>query len=192
MEEGEARLQFDAGGLTGVLLDDASSGPPTVDDLFDALAARHTIATSGPRPALRVAAIGADGLRYLPGEVLPADALPAALDLDPGADPEGYTLVSVSQVGPGGALLARLPPGATLPSWDPDPGDWTYLRLEYQAADGTEERVWVSPWFAARRCGCATGLSVRGGGGGTIALLLVVAFRRRSPGPLSERKRRMV
>lgn len=186
--EGGARVQFDAGGLSGVFLEDGGSGAPAVGDLFDALEARRTLASSGPRPALLATARGEDGKNYLPGEVIPLDARPLRLRLDPGEAPEGYTLVSVEQIGPGGERLGQ-GEGSWSNSWDPRPGDWTYLRLRYLDAEGVEERVWLSPWFAARRCGCA---SAGQSGGALLAALGVLARRRRRSIGSSERKRLML
>ena len=182
LEDGEVRRQFARGAITGVFLEgDEGEGPPSLNALFDALNARHTVASTGPRPEMTVSALGADGQSYLPGEVLPPSAFPAELHLELGELDPTSTLISVSAIGPGGEILAESAENPWSMSWDGRPGDQVYLRLRFsRAEDGDEDRLWISPWFAERRCGCATG----GGAGWWSALLAVslVARARRRPG----------
>jgi hypothetical protein len=180
LEDGAPRHQYSAGALTGVFLEDGQD--LSIDALFDALEARRTLATSGPRPQLRAWAESTDGRVWLPGEVLPREAMPVQLHLEPGDPGPDYTLQSVERLGPGGAVEDQ-DDGADLQmTWDGAPGDYTYLRLRYDsplAADG-EDRVWLSPWFVERRCGCA---STPRGGAGWAAFLAVITLTWRRRGP---------
>ncbi len=139
--------QFGAGGLTGALV----SGALDMDGLFDALEARTTMATSGPRPALRVIASGASGALYGPGAVMPASDAPFLLFfvLDDRVDEHtGALFQRVDQMVTGGLLEESYTEQQLELVWNPEPGDWTYLRLRYTNTDGSEGRVWLSPFFA--------------------------------------------
>lgn len=171
-DDGEVRWQFAAGGITGVWLDEAED--LNTDTLFDALEARATLASSGPRPALVAWAEGADGQDYLPGALLPRSALPARLKLEVYLEDDGDSLDAIELVGAEGELLFT---GDELDlAWDAGFGDHVYARLRFLDADDQEERVWLSPWFATRRCGCASS----GGGGGGVILALILWIRRYS------------
>lgn len=154
IEDGAIRRHFAPGAITGVFLE----GDLDLDSLFDALEDRRTLASTGPRPELRAWAEGADGLTYLPGEALPRAALPARLFLE-AAEAEGYALSAIERLGPGGLIEDRSDGPDYEGAWDASPGDWTYLRLRYasDSAEDGEERVWLSPWFVERRCGCGSG-----------------------------------
>lgn len=178
LDGGAPRHQFSAGALTGVFLEDGQD--LSIDALFDALEARRALATSGPRPQLSAWAESADGRVWLPGEELPRDAMPVELHLEPGDPGPDYTLQTVERLGPGGALEDEADGDELVMTWDGAPGEYTYLRLRYTAplaADG-EERVWISPWFVERRCGCAT---ARGGAGYASLLAVIALLRRRRP-----------
>lgn len=181
LDDGQARIQFARGALTGAFLQgDSGAGAPEVDALFDALEARHTVATTGPRPELTVYALGADGEIYLPGELLPPSARPAELHLDLGELAPTWTLRAVEAIGPGGEILASSEVVPWSLTWDGRAGDWVYLRLRFDtdAWEDGEDRLWISPWFGARRCGCATGGEALGLLPAWIALIF--ARRRRS------------
>lgn len=173
---GEVRRHFAAGGLTGVWLDDGVD--LDVDALFDAIEARATLATSGPRPQLRVWVEGADGQIYLPGALLPRSAIPARTRFEVIDEDSDYVLEAVERVGPDGAVEDLS--GDPEASWDPGPREHAYLRLRYLDADGVEERVWLSPWFVESRCGCAS--DGAGAGGGVALALLALTRRRRRTG----------
>jgi len=188
--------QFTGGGLTGLL----APAPLGRDGIFDALQARRTIATSGPRPQLVALATGQDGTAYLPGAPIPRWNLPAGIvlvlgDLDPrgGRSWDDYGDVLVERVTDGGRVVAWGAGTAFGDRWDP-PSDesWTYLRVRIavkgpvMATDPKqgEERVWISPWFAGPADGCST---AGGRSGAALALLgLGLAWGRqrgRRPGP---------
>ncbi len=180
LDDGVPRVQFASGAITGAWLADGES--LTTDTLFDALEARRTLVSTGPRPDLRVWAEGEDGHIWLPGEEIPRRALPVTLHLEAGDPGEGYALASVERVGPGGLVEESATDGELALDWDGGPGDWTYLRLRYDAEDAGdgEERVWVSPWFVQGRCGCASGLAGGGGAGmwASLAGVLALGLRR--------------
>jgi hypothetical protein len=139
--------QYSGGGLTGALV---AAADLDATALFDAMDARNTVATTGPRPALRVWARGQSGALYLPGSAIPSEDGP--FDVYLGAEEmdvhTGATLDRVSRVGADTAVVAAAEGPEFLESWVPAPGEWTYLRLHYRRELGGEDRVWVSPWFA--------------------------------------------
>lgn len=185
--DGLPRLQFMDGALTGVFLEEGQE--LGIEALFDALEARRTLATTGPRPALSAWAESEDGRVWLPGALLPRDAGPLTLVLEAGDAGEGYRLDRVERVGVDGLVEDASEEAEARFTWDPGPGDWTYLRLRYAseaAADG-EERVWVSPWFVERRCECASGASPAGALPALLALILGLR-RRQSSVPASRRR----
>ena len=162
---------FTAGGLTGIWLDDGQRLDE--DALFDAIASRHTAATSGPRPTLQAAVIGQDGIVYPPGHALPFAALPADLHVAL-IEPGGEGAITIERIGPDGVLSTA--EGAVLEDvWRPGEGQWTYLRIRYIGED--EERVWLSPWFVdSRSCqGCSSG---QPHGGLAVFLALLLLYRR--------------
>ena len=170
------RRHFAPGGLTGVLLPDDE--PLTAASLFAALDARHTLATSGPRPRLVVRAEGRHGETFAPGDVIPASAQPVTLSVEVESD-DGYVLSMVEQVGPDGAVLARGLGPVWATEWATGGEEtWTYVRLRFIDDLGEEQRVWLSPFFAeASDCGC--NLAGTGTSPGALALLGLVAWRRR-------------
>ncbi len=127
------------GGLTGAWV----VGELTSDALFDALEARATLATTGPRPeSLAVTLTGADGTASPPGAELDAGAGPFTLTISGlDAQVEGVTADGASALG---AVTEDTPLTHT---WTPGAGDWLYLRLRLGTGDD-EERIWVSPWWA--------------------------------------------
>ncbi len=142
--EGPLEQEYD-GAITGVWIDGAWSR----SSLFEALRARRTLASTGPRGAVAALAIGADGTPYLPGEGVPEAAFPlqvvARLDLDGGWDVDRFELVE-----PDGGTVLGFAAGATFDHEIEDPGSPAlYLRVRAHA-DGAEHRVWISPWFVER------------------------------------------
>ena len=136
-----ARRQFAGGALTGALIE----GPLTRDALFDALAARHTVVTTGPRPPITAAALGADGARYLPGDALPPEAWPATIQISAGSAP-ALSVGAVELIAADGVVLAE-GAGALDESLSLAPGEVAYGRLRLTWW-GEEHRVWLSPFFA--------------------------------------------
>jgi len=124
------------GGLSGILASDLSRA-----SLFDALEARRTLATSGPRIPVRVAAFAGEILA-LPGDVVQAGVIRvvAAMDLPDGVDALGMDLLDGS-----GAVRGEGIDGLdTVVEFGS--GDAVYLRVRV-AVDGVEERIWASPFF---------------------------------------------
>lgn len=139
--------QFGDGAITGALV----NGPLSAEALFDSLEARRTVASTGPRPDLRVFARGASGTLYAPGMAIPTTDAPIVLSLTLDAredERSGASFGRVDLIGTGGELVDGSEELEVAWSWTPEFGDWAYLRLRYQHEDGSEERVWVSPWFA--------------------------------------------
>lgn len=129
------QTQFSSGTLTGALTDEAEFDR---GDLFDALAARHTVVASWPAGNLVILAIGADGVRYLPGDDVPPEAMPLALtvSLDDATIDEWYAEIvdpygQVTEVG-----------DLTIPA-----GDARYVRIRAWSGEA-EHRVFASPFFA--------------------------------------------
>lgn len=135
--------QFAAGGLTGAWVAAGAETPLEPDALFDAIEARQTAATSGPRPAVVAFAVDSAGGAHLPGAVLDGALGPFELRL---SVPDGDAVV-VDRID-GAGRAAESTGGSYAESWDGRSGEWTYLRLRYGEGDG-EERVWLSPWFVA-------------------------------------------
>jgi hypothetical protein len=133
------------GGLTGVL----HQGALTREGLFAGLRARNTLATSGPRAPLRVAALGADGAVYLPGDDLPQSAMPATLQwaLDEALAEVDASLAAVDVIDAGGQVLEVLEQGSGSLGLDLAPGELAYLRVRVIWQED-EHRLWVSPFFA--------------------------------------------
>lgn len=139
--------QFGAGGLSGVLL----GGSLDTEALFDALDGRRTAATSGPRPDMKAYVLDAAGTLYLMGDPVRAADGPFTMVLEgvsPRDDRTGATLAQIDRVGPGGVIEDSVDGVTYEATWTPAPGDYAYLRLRYSSDDGTEARVWISPWFA--------------------------------------------
>jgi len=125
------------GGLTGVQV----TGELTREGLFDALEARATVATSGPRPELEV------WIEDSAGEVRPPGA-ELTLQEGPFVVRVGGLEASVEVVDADGSdevgLVTEAEPLSW--TWEPEAGGWAYLRL--RIGEGTEEeRIWVSPWW---------------------------------------------
>jgi hypothetical protein len=112
--------------------------------LFDALEARSTVAASFIIDDIRVAALGADGVLYLPGSEIPAAASPLRVMLE--LEDDRIDLWSVELLDPWNELHEK----STEPTMDVDidlaPGEVRYFRIRAWG-DGQEHRVWVSPFF---------------------------------------------
>ena len=135
-EDGELVKHGTQGGLTGVFV----SAELSRSAIFDGLMARHTVATSGPRPRVVALAQGADGDAYLPGELLPNEAWPIIVR----AEVDGADTIWV--VGVGGTEAEVDGDQIEL-----EVAQQTALWLRARLTDGdVEHRVWVSPWFSQR------------------------------------------
>lgn len=139
--------QFSSGTITGAVTYD-----PLFDraDLFDAIAARHTVVASWPATGLVIYATGADGVRYLPGDDVPHAAMPleltASLD-DPTVtewyaevvDEQGQTDLSRTiDIPADGARYVRIR------AWIPE----DTVAGDTGSSDREEHRVFASPFFA--------------------------------------------
>lgn len=206
----EVQRHFTSGGLTGAYVGAGllgEEGGLDADVLFDALEARRTVASSGPRPWLAAWALGRSGGSYLPGEVIPADAHPVEVRLRLEEPASGW--VEVDLVGPAGELLdsgvQETPEGPAFAArWDGNEVDWAYLRVRYLDEDEEGEvqevdRLWISPWWVAPSEGCGCGLvAPTRNTSGLLALgVLALVLRRRegrtggaspdrSPGPIGK------
>lgn len=139
--------QYGPGGLTGVLV----AGPLDRPALFDALTQRATVATTGPRPTLRVLALDAQGRAWLPGQVIPADAGPLRVLAQVSA--EGYGVERISLVQANGAVAATADGPSLDASVELTAASAWYLRAVLHGDAGTtdeetEHRVWISPFFS--------------------------------------------
>lgn len=132
----------DPGAITGALVD----GSYTRTSLWDALTARRTLASTGPRGVAALAAIGVSGELYLTGDVVPAQEFPlrlaAGVFVTGGAEVERIELLEPD----GGAILCHAE-GSWLMTDVVDP-TMTAIYVRARVWDGGEEhRVWVSPLF---------------------------------------------
>jgi hypothetical protein len=126
------------GGLTGAWV----TGELTSDVLFDALEARSTLATTGPRPSdLVVQVLDPVGRMFPPGAVLQASDGPFSIQV---AGLEARVeLVSATTTDLVGTVTDQEPLAW---QWTPGAGDWIYVRLRV-GQDEEEERIWASPWW---------------------------------------------
>jgi hypothetical protein len=106
--------------------------------LFDAIEARHTFAASWAAEKLVVYATGADGARYLPGDDVPAAAMPIVVTATLG-DPR-VTSWSFELVDAFGQVTTDV--AVSIP-----PGEARYVRLRAWQGEA-EHRVFASPFFA--------------------------------------------
>ena len=60
----------------------------------------------------------------------------------------GAAISRIDRLSNGGAIVDSVSDVIYEAAWSPDPGEYTYLRIRYTLDDGTEDRVWISPWFA--------------------------------------------
>ncbi len=134
-----------SGAITGAYL----AGELDRISLWDALWARNTLATTGPRGRLAVAAVTADGLVALPGDEVPADAFPLTLLVAVQPD-EDVEVERVEVIEPDGGTALIEAEGEGLAATLEDPGaDAVYVRARIWDG-GDEHRVWFSPLFVTR------------------------------------------
>lgn len=127
--------QYSNGTLTGAVTYEVTFDR---SDLFDALAARNTVAASWPAGNLVIYADGADGERYLPGAAVPAVAMPMTLTIS--IDDPTVTEWTPEVVDAYGQV-------ADATTLDIPPGEARYVRIRAFSGD-TEHRVFASPFFA--------------------------------------------
>ena len=93
------------------------------------------------------------------GQDVPATALPLTITAW-SVLPDWDGQIIFERIGPGGVIEDSQEGIAFNGLWDPREESWTYLRIRYLGLDGTEERVWISPWYTEgptpRSCGCAS------------------------------------
>jgi hypothetical protein len=130
------------GGVTGVLV----SGELDRDALWEGFTARHTVAASGPRQPLRVAAIGVDGLVYLPGDALPPSAMPARLVASFEGHGDTSTIVAIDLVAADGTIQETTGGEVLEAELDLATGEAVYVRVALEQ-QGAEQRIWASPFF---------------------------------------------
>ena len=129
----DPRQQYADGTLTAVLLPEGS--PLDRGSLFDALEARHTLVSTHRFTTLSLTVTGADGSRWLPGDVIPEAAGP----LDVVIDADGLALdgVIIDAYGATETFTGTVEVG---------PAEARYLRFDV-VVDGATERIWLSPFF---------------------------------------------
>lgn len=126
-----AFVQYTTGTLTGVL----APSPLTRAGIFDAIAARHTFASSRVLTGLSVEAMDAAGRPYLPGDDVPAGTYTVHVTVD---DPD-VSAFSAELLNPSGAALAVGEVSFGL-------GETWYVRVD-TTVDGVAHRAWASPFF---------------------------------------------
>jgi|GEM_PF-1139431 len=166
-EDSVADLQFAPGGLTGAWVD----GPLDRVALFDALENRGTVATSGPRPTIRLVGVDEQGGVWLPGSILPADT--ASLRFVARLDGQGYTVTRLEVVDAMGEIVAQKDGAPMDDTISLAPGGAWYIRVvltgsadgggtgdtagktpadtggDTGGADQGQERVWITPFYTA-------------------------------------------
>ena len=130
-----------AGAVSGVLF---AGDTVSRSALFDGLEARNTVAASFMVDSLRVAAIGQDGVVYLPGDAVPADASPLHLMLE--LEDDRIDLWTVQLLDPWNDLHARVEEPQLDMDMDMAPGEVRYIRVRAWNG-GIEHRIWISPFF---------------------------------------------
>jgi hypothetical protein len=139
--------QFSSGTITGAI-----SYDPAFDrgDLFDAIAARHTVVASWPATGLMIYATGADGERYLPGDDVPRTAMPLYLTitLDDPTVTEWYAEVVDEEGQPDLSYTVDIPANGAryvrIRAWIPE----DTVGGDTATSDREEHRVFASPFFA--------------------------------------------
>ena len=134
-------IQYGPGAVTGALY----AGPAlTRPALLDAIEARTTLVASWIPLDVRVAALGQDGVVYLPGADVPAVASPLRLlvALDEPLAEEWQ----ISVIDPWNEVWLESDQPTLDEPLDLNPGDIRYLRVRVWI-DGEEQRLWASPFF---------------------------------------------
>jgi hypothetical protein len=127
--------QYSNGTVTGAIVTGSRFDR---EELFDILEARHTVVASWAAEKLVIYASGADGERYLPGDDIPADAMP--LELTVALEDPRVTQWTLDVVDAFGQVTAETT--LTIPAGEP-----RYVRIRAMQGE-TEHRVFASPFFA--------------------------------------------
>jgi len=125
------------GGLTGVMY----AGRLDRESLFDGLEARNTLAVSAVPVDARAVLVSDDAL-YFPGDDVPAGTYTLHVDV-PTDQASVLSIEAMDQDGDRRHLMDAPIGSAAL---ELAAGDAVYLRVRMEI-DGTEERIWVSPFF---------------------------------------------
>ncbi|MFH1468654.1 MAG: hypothetical protein ABIO70_29965 [Pseudomonadota bacterium] len=139
--EGNYIIHMAPGGITGALTVgmERSRG-----EIFDAIEARHTFAASWRFGSAKIAALGQDGVLYLPGDDVPAAASPVTLMVRmTDSSVEGWQIQVLDAWGE--VWLDEGSASLTEPL-DIAAGDVRYVRVRADI-QGIEHRLWASPFF---------------------------------------------
>jgi len=136
--------QTASGGVTGAL---AASSVPGRVEIVDALEQRRTLAASWLFDAVRVAAVGQDGVVYLPGDDVPAAASP--LDLLVEIEDAAVESWRIEVVDPYNELHLEGTEASLYEPLDLGVGDVRYVRVRATMQD-QEHRLWASPFFGVQ------------------------------------------
>lgn len=132
------------GGVTGALVASASPGRK---EILDAVELRQTVASSWLFDAVRIAAIGQDGLVYLPGDDVPADASPLELLVE--LEDVAVESWQIEVVDPYNELWLEVDQASLHEPLDLGVGDVRYVRVRAFMQD-QEHRLWASPFFGVK------------------------------------------
>ncbi len=137
-----SQIAFSPGSVTGVLYDGDVLGRP---EIIDALLSRSTLASTWLFDDVRVAALGADGVVYLPGQEVPAAASPLTLTVVVG---DAADSVRVQLLDAQNTAWVDEEAAAVAATFDLGPDEARYVRIRVWIGD-IEHRVWASPFFGA-------------------------------------------
>jgi hypothetical protein len=139
--DGEYHLHYATGGVTGAL--SAGEAPGRVA-IVDAIEDRNTVAASWMFDELRIAALGQDGVAYLPGDDVPAAASPLRLRVE--IEDEAVQSWMIEVVDPDNAIHLQVEQSELDELLDLSEGDVRYLRVRAWTQE-REHRLWASPFF---------------------------------------------
>jgi hypothetical protein len=138
---GGYHLQFAPGGVTGALVAGAEPGRK---DIIDAVELRNTVAASWLFDAVRIAAVGQDGLVYLPGDDVPAEASPVRLVVE--IEDAAVETWLIEVLDPWGQVWLSSEVSSLEEPLDLAAGEARYVRVRATMQD-QEHRLWASPFF---------------------------------------------
>jgi len=144
-EDPDPKQLFCPGALTGLFV----SGSFDRSSLFEALQARHTLASTWRAERVVMAAISAEDLLYLPGDLVPVEGFPLQLTVivEPG---DGTDLEWIEVVDPDdGAVLASCAESPLQVELEDPGGPALYVRVRSWEGE-REHRLWLSPLFIER------------------------------------------
>jgi len=137
-ETSSTASQEQGGGLTGVWV----AEPLSAHGLVDGMQRRYTVASTGPMLSVRALGLGVDGVPYLPGSVVPAEAWPLSIKL---VFDDGWAQdVAVHWIAADGEIVGT---HTDLADWMTlaDPGEEAvYGRVDLGEGG---DLLWVSPFF---------------------------------------------